>query len=117
MRSSCTERRSLPPTTSFDVSVAAAFLFYCSHARVIDAIKVGDWLLYWGHMTIEEVRALALSALWRDGAHEAIWILEYLDARSRSLKESETRAVVDFAGLPRPQVNVELASQVPVSQS
>jgi hypothetical protein len=99
----------LAPHDELAVSEAAAFIFYCSHARVIDAIKVGDWLLYWGHMTIEEVRALALSALWRDGAHEAIWILEYLDARSRSLKESETRAVVQFAGLPRPEVNVELS--------
>jgi hypothetical protein len=98
----------LAPTDDRAVSVAAAFLFYCSHARIIDAVKVGDWLLYWGHMTIEEVRALALSALWRDGAHEAIWILEYLDPGSRSLKESESRAVVEFAGLPRPKVNVEL---------
>jgi len=101
--------KKLAPHDHLCVTPAAAFVFYCSHARVIDAIKVGDWLLYWGHTTIEEVRALALSALWRDGAHEAIWILEYLDAGSRSLKESETRAVVDFAGLPRPQVNVELA--------
>lgn len=100
--------KKLAPHDDLCVTAAAAFLFYCSHARVIDAIKVGDWLLYWGHMTIEEVRELALAALWRDGAHEAIWILEYLDARSRSLKESETRAVVEFAGLPRPEVNVEL---------
>jgi hypothetical protein len=98
----------LAPLDGLCVTAAAAFVFYCSYARVIDAIKVGDWLLYWGHMTIEEVRALALSALWRDGAHEAIWILEYLNGGSRSLKESETRAVVEFAGLPRPEVNVEL---------
>jgi hypothetical protein len=99
----------LAPHDDLGVSAAAAFLFYCSHARVIDAIKVGDWLLYWRHMTIEEVRDLALAALWRDGAHEAIWVLAHLDARSRSLKESETRALIQFAGLPHPEINVELA--------
>ncbi|HET9423247.1 MAG TPA: hypothetical protein VFO49_19065 [Nocardioides sp.] len=90
------------------VTNSAAYLFYCSHARVIDAIKVGDWMLYGEHMSVDEVRALGLSALWRDGAHEAIWILDHLDGRSRSLKESETRAILDFAGLPRPDVNVVL---------
>lgn len=105
--------KKLAPHDDLCVSNAAAYIFYCSYARIIDAIKVGDWLLYWRFMTIEEVRALALSALWRDGAHEAIWILEHLDPRSRSLKESESRAVVVFAGLPRPEVNVELSLDDP----
>lgn len=96
----------LPPTDDVGVTPAAAFIAYCARARVIDAIKVGDWLLRHRHMTESGVRALALDALWRDGAHEAIWILEHLDPRARSLKESETRAVLTFAGLPRPEVNV-----------
>lgn len=100
--------RALAPHDGRSTTPAAAFLFYCSHARVIDAIKVGDWLLYCGHMTIEEVRTLALAALWRDGADEAIWILDHLDPNSRSVKESETRCVLEFAGLPRPGVNVQL---------
>lgn len=98
----------LAPHDALCVTPAAAFVFYCSHARVIDAIEVGDWLLYWDHMSLRELRALALSAPWRDGAHEAIWIADHLDAAARSLKESETRAVLEFAGLPRPDVNVEL---------
>jgi hypothetical protein len=101
--------KKLAPHDGLCVTAAAAFLFYCSHARVIDAIQVGDWLLYWGHMRIGEVRALALSAVWRDGAHEALWILDHLDPHSRSLKESETRAVLEFAGLPRPRVNAVLS--------
>jgi hypothetical protein len=56
-------------------------------------------------MTKDELRALALSALWRDGADEALWVLPELDGRSWSLKESETRAVLCFAGLPRPEPN------------
>ncbi len=100
--------KQLAPHDDVAVSPAAAFLYYCSYARVIDAIQVGDWLLYWRHLTIEEVRDLALAALWRDGAHEAVWILDHLDAGARSRKESETRAVLTFAGLPRPVVNLEL---------
>ncbi|MFA6577095.1 MAG: hypothetical protein WCS84_16855 [Nocardioides sp.] len=97
--------KQLAPIDDVGVTPAAAFLFYCSHARVVDAIKVGDWLLSHSHMTKDELRALALSALWRDGADEALWVLPELDGRSWSLKESETRAVLCFAGLPRPEPN------------
>lgn len=96
----------LPPTDLTGVTVAAAYLSYCAHARVIDAIKVGDWLLHHQHTDIDEIRALALSGLWRHGADEALWILEHLDDRSRSLMESETRAILRFAGLPCPEINV-----------
>ena len=95
----------LAPTDEVGVTPAAAFIAYCARGRVLDAIKVGDWLLHHGHTTITEIRGLALSALWRHGADEAIWILDHLDPRSRSLKESEARAVLGFAGLPTPQSN------------
>jgi hypothetical protein len=98
----------LPPYDHHGVAPEAAFIAYCSLARVIDAIKVGDWLLRDGHLTVESVRALALRELWRAGAQEAVWILERLDGRSRSLPESETRAILEFAGLPRPELNVAL---------
>lgn len=96
----------LPPTDEVGVTVAAAYVSYCARARVIDAIKVGDWLLHHGHTTLDEIRSLALSALWRHGADEAIWILEHLNGRSRSLMESETRSILTFAALPAPEVNV-----------
>ena len=95
----------MPPTDAEGVVLAAAFIAYCARARVIDAIKVGDWLLRNTEMTIGAVRDLALAQLWRDGADEAIWILDHLDADALSLPESETRAVLTFAGLPRPEVN------------
>jgi hypothetical protein len=98
----------LPPYDHHGVAPEAAFIAYCSLARVIDAMKVGDWLLRDGHLTVESVRALALRELWRAGAQEAVWILERLDGRSRSLPESETRAILEFAGLPRPELNVAL---------
>jgi len=96
----------LAPVDEFGVVVPASFLAYCARARTIDAIKVGDWLLHGAHATTDAIRDLALAAPWRDGAHEAMWCLEHLEPRARSLMESETRAVLSFAGLPAPEVNV-----------
>jgi hypothetical protein len=75
---------------------------------VIDAIKVGDWLLCHSPMDVRRLEALAVAEPWRDGAQEVMWILPHLDPRSRSLKESEVRGILEFAGLPRPECNVEL---------
>lgn len=104
----------LPPCDELATSPAAAFLAYCSVARTLDAIKVGDWLIHHGHMTSDEVRSLALRDLWRAGADEALWVLPYLNGRSRSLAESELRVFLVFAGLVCPEVNVpvELAPGV-----
>lgn len=106
----------LAPTDDIGVVPPGAFISYCARARVIDAIKVGDWLLHQGHTTQAEIRNLALSGLWRHGADEAIWVLDHLDARSRSLPESETRSILGFAGLPKPEVNaaVDVREQVEV---
>lgn len=98
--------KALPPIDDDGVAPSAAFIAYCALARVIDAIKVGEWLLAAGLMSKEQVRALALAQLWRAGAPEAIWVFDHLGDRSRSLKESETRALLRFAGLPEPEVNV-----------
>jgi hypothetical protein len=98
----------LPPTDDIGVTPASAFLAYCRRARVIDAIKVGDWLLHHDHMTLGEVHNLALAEQWRDGADESLWVLDHLEGDSRSLPESETRAVLEFAGLPAPSGNRRL---------
>lgn len=98
----------LAPTSGEGVVVAAAFLAYCATARVIDAIKVGDWLLHHQHASVAAIEALALAAPWRLGAAEALWVTPFLCAEARSLKESESRAVLCFAGLPQPEVNAAL---------
>lgn len=95
----------MPACDEVGVTLAAAFISYCALARVIDAIKVGDWLLHHDLMTVEDVERLALAELWRPGSHEAIWVLPHLDGDARSLPESETRAILGFAGLPPPRVN------------
>ncbi len=95
----------MPPTDDAGVTLAAAFIAYCAKTRVIDAIKVGDWLLRNTTLTKRDVRDLALAQIWRDGADEAVWVLDHLNRDARSLAESETRAVLEFAGLPSPEVN------------
>ncbi len=97
--------KALAPLEEGDVCVEAAFMSYCVQCRVIDAIKVGDWLLHNQHMDLGRLEALATAHPWRDGAYEALWVLEHLDPDSWSLKESETRGVLVFAGLPRPECN------------
>jgi hypothetical protein len=59
-------------------------------------------------MTALEVAELSKRHTWRPGARQVCRVLRHLDPGSRSLKESETRAVVVFAGLPAPEVNVSL---------
>jgi hypothetical protein len=100
--------KALAPLEEGDVCVEAAFMSYCVQCRVIDAIKVGDWLLHQGHMELGRLEELASAHPWRDGAYEALWILEHLDPDAWSLKESETRGVLVFAGLPRPECNQQL---------
>lgn len=98
----------LPPLDDAGVTPAAAFIGYAATARVIDLIEVGDWLLHHEHMSAVEVAGLASRDRWRPGAGQALWVLQHLDGRSRSPKESETRAVLVFGGLPVPEVNADL---------
>jgi hypothetical protein len=98
----------LPPLDDLGVTPAAAFIQYCVGARMIDAIKVGDWLLHRRHMTVLEVAELARRDHWRPGANKVRRVIPHLDAGSRSLKESESRAVLVFAGLPKPEVNKDV---------
>lgn len=96
----------LPPTDGLGVRPAAAFIGHAATARMIDLIKIGDWLLHHEHMSVEELLHLARRQPWRPGAGQATAVAGFLDGRAESLAESETRAVVVFAGLPRPAVNV-----------
>ena len=100
--------RRLAPSDEIGIGVAGAFIAYCARARVIDAITAGDWLLAREHVTIEALRELALADPWRDGAHEVVWLLDHLTDQSRSVKESELRVLLTFAGLPTPRSNASL---------
>ncbi len=101
----------MPPCDDVGVSGTAALIGYAATARVVDLVTVGDWLLHHGLMTMPGLLELAWRDRWRPGARETLWIAPYLDGGSRSPGESETRALLQFAGLPRPQVNVRLADE------
>ncbi len=98
----------MPALDAVGVTPAAAFVAYCGLARVIDAIKVGDWLVRRDHMSLDDLGLLVTDTPWRAGAHEAAWLLQHLHTRSDSLMESEVRALLTFSGLPSPEVNPEL---------
>lgn len=100
----------LPPLDDVGVTPAAAFVQMCADVRLIDAVIVGDWLLHRRHMSVAEVADLARRDHWRPGAHQVLAVLPHLDAGAESPKESETRAVLVFAGLPRPEVNANVVN-------
>ena len=103
--------KALPPLDEVGVCVEAAYMAYCVRSRVIDAIKVGDWLLHGKHMDRQRLEALAVADPWRDGAYEALWILPHLSDDCWSMKESETCAILVFAGLHAPSATNPLSSK------
>jgi hypothetical protein len=98
----------MPLTDDKGVAIELAYVAYCATARTLETIKVGDWLLHRGLMDLDRLVTHASAEPWRDGALEAIWVSHHLDARSRSLMESETRCFLSFAGLPLPESNGEV---------
>ncbi|KAA1420017.1 hypothetical protein FE697_019245 [Mumia zhuanghuii] len=98
----------VPPVDDVGVTPAAAFLGCCAEERTIDLIAAGDWLVRNGHARIAEIADLATSDGWRPGAARARAILPQLNPRARSPRESKVRAYLVAAGLPAPEVNVEL---------
>lgn len=97
--------RLMPQIDEVGVCAEAAFISVASTLRTIDLIKIGDWLLQRRHMTVESLLARIHGESWRLGARAALAIVPHLEPLSRSLKESETRVVLEFSGLPRPEVN------------
>ncbi|WP_420114657.1 hypothetical protein [Pseudactinotalea sp.] len=98
----------MPPTDDVGVTPAAAFIAYCTSARLIDAIAVGDWLLHRHHITIEELTALVHAQPWRDGAREVRYLLDRLTPRSRSIPESTLRLLLLASGIVGLEVNAEV---------
>jgi hypothetical protein len=90
------------------VSIPAAFIGAAATRRLIDLVKIGDWLLHRHHLSIESLLGSIHAEPWRPGAGVALAIVRYLDPASRSLKESATRVVLEFSGLPRPEVNQDV---------
>jgi hypothetical protein len=98
----------MPPHDEEGVSAEAAFIAYCAEARMIDAIKVGCELLRLDQMDLHLLDQVLTEEKWRRGVPEASYVLPFLDDRCRSMPEAELLAYVVAAGLPVPDVNLEV---------
>jgi hypothetical protein len=98
----------MPPCGDLGVSAEAAYVAYCAEARALDAIKVGCELLRLGWLDPQLMDQILVEEKWRRGVSETVWVQPYLDDRCRSLPEAELLALVRFAGLPEPEVNVAM---------
>lgn len=98
----------MPTVGGIGVDHVAAYIAFCVDARLLDAVKVGDWLLANSPVTVCDLREQVLARPWRAGAAGCELVLPYLDARSASLPESEVRCLLVAAGLPAPEPNVQL---------
>lgn len=98
----------MPPHDDEGVSAEAVFIEICRAFSVLDAAAAGDWLLAQGHLNRSRLVALCRQQPWRAGAPEALWMLPLLDPAARSVPESQVRVYLQVAGLPRPEINVEV---------
>ncbi len=83
----------------------AAFVAFCADARLIDAIKIGCFLLHQEWLDGHLLDQLLTEEKWRRGAPETSYVQPFLDGRPRSIPEAELLAYVLFAGLVNPEVN------------
>lgn len=95
----------MPPHDEDGVTAEAAFIAFCAEARLIDAIRIGCFLLHQGWLDGQLLQDLLSEDMWRRGASETSYVLPFLDDRPRSIPEAELLAYVVFAGLPTPEVN------------
>lgn len=95
----------MPPHDDDGATVEAAFIAFCADARLIDATRVGCFLLHQGWLDGRLLQDLLVEDPWRRGVPETAYVLPLLDDRPRSLPEGELLAYVVFAGLPVPEVN------------
>ncbi|GAA2030619.1 DUF559 domain-containing protein [Agromyces tropicus] len=76
--------------------------------HVPELVAAGDWLLRRGLATASELERAADRRLDRRGVVGIRTALPLLDGRAESPKESELRAILHLAGLPAPDVNVDV---------
>ena len=88
----------MPQCDDRDVATEAAFVAFCADARLIDAIKVGCFLLHQEWLDGHLLDQILTEEKWRRGAPETSYVLPFLDDRPRSIPEAELLAYVVFAG-------------------
>ncbi|SEC56601.1 hypothetical protein SAMN04489844_2537 [Nocardioides exalbidus] len=99
----------MPPSDDVGASVEAAFVAYCADVRLVDAIRVGCFLLHQEHLDGVLLDQILTEERWRRGVPETSYVLPFLDDRPRSIPEAELLAYVVFSGLVIPEVNEKIA--------
>ena len=95
----------MPPLDTVGVAPVAAFVSYCSLARTVDAIKVGDWLCMsttWNGTSCTSSRWTTSGAMARRKRCGSLAFWTETHDRSGSPRPVPS---FDFAGLPAPEVN------------
>jgi hypothetical protein len=107
----------MPPHDEDGVSIEAAYVASCADACLIDAIKLGSYLLNREMLDGTLLEKILAEEKWRRGAAETAYVIPWLDGRCRSMPEAELVAYVVASGLPAPGVNhkVEIAPGVEVT--
>lgn len=107
----------MPPCDDVGAMVEAAFVAFCAQARLIDAIRLGSYLMYREWLDLDLLEQILTEEKWRRGVPEAAHALPYLEGRCRSMPEAELFAYVVFASLPVPVVNraIELGAGIHVT--
>lgn len=83
------------------------FVELAEQLGLVDLVVVGDWLVRNGRCTPSELRAFC-AASRHPGAKRAQRAAAYVRSRVDSVMETRLRLLIVLAGLPEPEVNVEV---------
>jgi hypothetical protein len=75
-----------------------------------ELLRVGDWLVRWGHVDLLELRAFVLEE-HLDGVQRARRVAPLVRERVDSVRESDVRWIVWSTGLPVPEPNVPILDE------
>lgn len=76
-------------------------------------LRIGDWLVRWGHVDLLDLRAFALQE-HLDGVQRARRVAPLVRERVDSVRESDVRWIIWSSGLPVPEPNVPIVDEAGV---
>ena len=89
------------------------FVELAENLGLVDLVVVGDWLVRKGHVTCASLATYAAASALPHAAH-ARRAAGYVRAKVDSPMETRLRMLIVLAGLPEPEVNVEIRDEAGV---
>lgn len=89
------------------LGVARTFVDVATDVSDRDLLRIGDWLVRWGHVDLLDLRGFALES-HLDGVQRARRVAPLVRERVDSVRESDVRWIVWSSGLPVPEPNVPI---------